>query len=529
MLLNKRGMIMKAHKVSSGNYYFLLGIKETATQEEIELAYHRALKKNEGNPGRLAFIQLAYTTLSNQTDRSQYDIVIQAGRNRKINKLKEDVVGLRIILMQLMTTQQIKKLPQHAVIKMMIDKIPVDSALYARLFNNNPINGLNKKEKDRLFAIVNYSEKILGEIMSEVSTHRQLEEDKIDEYIDTVAAIQKTVTTGDTTSIDNIRESSSKFDYYLNLIAKNIKKLGKFSLILALNFVPMTAPYIIALTASYLLMNEIPQLDKKSSLILRSHSLNEEVKKGKNSFQEILGKIKINKQYKHLINEDEHPTIDDLNTKLTRLCVTLMHLMTTKQIQDLPEDSLMKKVVQKIPPDSALHTRIFTSNPINNLEPADLAALQPIVQYSQAIIGEIQSDFSSALGTHGRVRDDKVREYCKMIDAMQEAITTQDTTQIENIMKQSSKFNYYLALIVKGINYLGLSAAGVVLEVGKLSTLPLLAMGVSIMAMDSVSNKLNTNSYMFLHSNPLQDAVKKGEQVLKKANLVPNPSKKQQK
>ncbi len=170
-------------------------------------------------------IKAAYEKLSDSKKRNQYDRFIKIEKDKKINKLKEDIVTLRIILMQLMTTQQIQKLPGNAIIKIMIDKIPVGSDLYIRLFQNNKIDKLSKKEQKKLFAVVNYSEKILGEIMSEVCTNAQLKEDSIDEYIDTIAAMQKAVTTGDTTEIDHIRERSSRVYYYRGVILKNIKKL----------------------------------------------------------------------------------------------------------------------------------------------------------------------------------------------------------------------------------------------------------------------------------------------------------------
>ncbi len=141
------------------------------------------------------------------------------------------------------------------------------------------------------------------------------------------------------------------------------------------------------------------------------------------------------------------------------------------------------------------------------------------MQYSQNIIDEIISDLSD---TQNRLSENKVREYCKILDAIQEAITTQNPTKIEDIMKKSTKFNYYLSLIAKSIDYLqGLSGI-ITLKFVQIPTLPSLAMAVFGMLMSSIVNKLNTNSLVF-YSNPLHEAVKKGGNSLQKATLIPNP------
>ncbi len=122
----------------------------------------------------------------------------------------------------------------------------------------------------------------------------------------------------------------------------------------------MTMMYVGALGASSLLIDSIPnKLNEESSLMLHSHSLNEEIKKEKNSFKEILTKIAIKNKYNHLLNEDEHPTIDNLKEKLALLSTTLMQLMTTEQIKKVPKDSLIQAIINKISIDSALYVRIF--------------------------------------------------------------------------------------------------------------------------------------------------------------------------
>lgn len=73
------------------NYYAILGVGTTATQEEIKLAYRRLAKrfhpdKNPGNAGieeRFKEISEAYNTLSDQESRSKYDLKFFYSSNAK--------------------------------------------------------------------------------------------------------------------------------------------------------------------------------------------------------------------------------------------------------------------------------------------------------------------------------------------------------------------------------------------------------------------------------------------------------------
>ncbi|HET6226459.1 MAG TPA: DnaJ domain-containing protein [Bacteroidia bacterium] len=64
------------------NYYILLGVKNTATQEEIKLAFRSLAKKHhpdknqekEGNDALFKEIQEAYEILSNVEKRRKYDL-----------------------------------------------------------------------------------------------------------------------------------------------------------------------------------------------------------------------------------------------------------------------------------------------------------------------------------------------------------------------------------------------------------------------------------------------------------------------
>src|ERR1700722_2280834 len=82
---------MFARNTSDRNYYEILGISQTATVDEIKIAYHKLALKYHQEKAEILFKEInnAHDTLSDPTKRMYYDIGLNKNRSNLHNLWEE--------------------------------------------------------------------------------------------------------------------------------------------------------------------------------------------------------------------------------------------------------------------------------------------------------------------------------------------------------------------------------------------------------------------------------------------------------